>query len=107
MQRGVNLRYSPPRPCLPVAVSLGRIPGCSLPIGPVHLVAHRRDGVPHSRKGPPAVTPTTSRPDVTVVVIVHNDAARVETAVRSVLGQSLRSREVIVVDDHSTDGTQA
>jgi CDP-glycerol glycerophosphotransferase len=53
------------------------------------------------------VTPTTSRPDVTVVVIVYNDAARIETAVRSVLNQSLRSREVIVVDDHSTDGTQA
>ena len=45
------------------------------------------------------------RPDVTVVVIVYNDAARIETAVRSVLDQSLRSREVIVVDDHSTDNT--
>jgi CDP-glycerol glycerophosphotransferase len=51
------------------------------------------------------VTPTTSRPDVTVVVIVYNDAARIETAVQSVLHQSLRSREVIVVDDHSTDNT--
>ncbi|MDI6099762.1 bifunctional glycosyltransferase family 2 protein/CDP-glycerol:glycerophosphate glycerophosphotransferase [Actinoplanes sp. NEAU-A12] len=46
-------------------------------------------------------------PDVTVVVIVYNDAARIETAVRSVLQQSLRSHEVIVVDDHSTDGTPA
>ncbi|WP_433370669.1 bifunctional glycosyltransferase/CDP-glycerol:glycerophosphate glycerophosphotransferase [Actinoplanes sp. CA-142083] len=45
------------------------------------------------------------RPDVTVVVIVYNDAARIETAVRSVLDQSLRSREVIVVDDHSSDST--
>ncbi len=47
------------------------------------------------------------RPDVTVVVIVYNDAARIATAVRSVLDQSLRSREVIVVDDHSTDHTPA
>ena len=46
-------------------------------------------------------------PDVTVVVIVYNDAARIETAVRSVLNQSLRAHEVIVVDDHSTDGTPA
>src|SRR6478609_5118071 len=52
-----------------------------------------------------SVTSPRPRPDVTVVVIVYNDAARIETAVRSVLDQSLRSREVIVVDDHSTDET--
>jgi CDP-glycerol glycerophosphotransferase len=46
-------------------------------------------------------------PDVTVVVIVYNDAGRVATAVQSVLDQSLRSHEIIVVDDHSTDGTPA
>jgi CDP-glycerol glycerophosphotransferase len=51
------------------------------------------------------VTPTIPRPDVTVVVIVYNDAERIETAVQSVLDQSLRSREVIVVDDHSSDNT--
>jgi CDP-glycerol glycerophosphotransferase len=53
------------------------------------------------------VTMPHTRPDVTVVVIVYNDAARIEVAVRSVLDQSLRSREVIVVDDHSTDDTPA
>jgi CDP-glycerol glycerophosphotransferase len=41
------------------------------------------------------------------VVIVYNDADRIAAAVRSVLDQSLRSREVIVVDDHSTDSTPA
>ncbi|GIM91337.1 bifunctional glycosyltransferase/CDP-glycerol:glycerophosphate glycerophosphotransferase [Paractinoplanes toevensis] len=51
------------------------------------------------------MTSSHPRPDVTVVVIVYNDAARIETAVQSVLDQSLRSREVIVVDDHSTDDT--
>ncbi|QFY06184.1 glycosyltransferase [Nonomuraea phyllanthi] len=44
-------------------------------------------------------------PDCTVVVISYNDATRLPRAVRSVLGQSLRDLEVIVVDDASTDGT--
>ncbi len=53
------------------------------------------------------MTLPTHRPDVTVVLIVYNDEARVEVAARSVLEQSLRSCEVVVVDDHSTDGTPA
>ncbi|MET8681417.1 CDP-glycerol glycerophosphotransferase family protein [Streptomyces sp. NPDC004647] len=44
-------------------------------------------------------------PDVTVVVIVYNDADRLNRAVRSVLDQSLRNLEVIIADDCSTDGT--
>ncbi|WP_372407995.1 CDP-glycerol glycerophosphotransferase family protein [Streptomyces luteireticuli] len=44
-------------------------------------------------------------PDVGVVVIVHNDAERLPRAVRSVLDQSLRSLEVLIVDDGSTDAT--
>jgi CDP-glycerol glycerophosphotransferase len=44
-------------------------------------------------------------PAVSVVVIVYNDAARLGDAVRSVLGQSLRATECIIVDDHSTDAT--
>jgi CDP-glycerol glycerophosphotransferase len=51
------------------------------------------------------VTSPTSRPDVTVIVIVYNDAARIEVAVRSVLDQTLRNCEVVVVDDCSTDAT--
>ncbi len=45
-------------------------------------------------------------PDCSVVVITYNDAARLPRAVRSVLGQSLRNVEVIIVDDGSTDGTE-
>ncbi|HET6533820.1 MAG TPA: CDP-glycerol glycerophosphotransferase family protein [Actinoplanes sp.] len=51
------------------------------------------------------MTSPTSRPDVTVVVIVYNDEDRLERAVRSVLDQTLRSCEVVVVDDCSTDRT--
>lgn len=42
-------------------------------------------------------------PEVSVVVIVYNDAERLPTAVRSVLDQTLRGIEIVIVDDHSTD----
>ncbi|MEU6738791.1 glycosyltransferase family 2 protein, partial [Streptosporangium sandarakinum] len=45
-------------------------------------------------------------PDCSVVVITCDDAARLPRAVGSVLGQSLRNIEVIVVDDASTDDTE-
>jgi CDP-glycerol glycerophosphotransferase len=44
-------------------------------------------------------------PDISVVVIVYNDAARLPTAVQSVLDQTLRNVEVIIADDCSTDGS--
>lgn len=44
-------------------------------------------------------------PDISVVVIVYNDAARLPAAIDSVLGQSLRNIEAVVVDDCSTDGS--
>jgi glycosyltransferase involved in cell wall biosynthesis len=42
---------------------------------------------------------------VTVVVIGYDDAAHVTTAVRSALAQGPGVREVIAVDDCSTDGS--
>ena len=44
-------------------------------------------------------------PDVSVVVICFNDRANLPRAVRSVLDQTLRNLEVLVVDDASTDGS--
>ncbi|WP_151773338.1 bifunctional glycosyltransferase/CDP-glycerol:glycerophosphate glycerophosphotransferase [Streptomyces abyssomicinicus] len=44
-------------------------------------------------------------PDISVVVIVYNDERRLPAAVRSVLGQTLRNVEVVIADDHSTDGS--
>jgi CDP-glycerol glycerophosphotransferase len=45
--------------------------------------------------------------DVSVIVIVYNDADRLPAAVRSALGQSHRDVEVVIVDDASTDRTAA
>ncbi|UQX01139.1 bifunctional glycosyltransferase family 2 protein/CDP-glycerol:glycerophosphate glycerophosphotransferase [Streptomyces sp. RerS4] len=46
-------------------------------------------------------------PDVSVVVIVYNDAERLPTAVQSVLDQTLRGVEVVIVDDCSKDRSYA
>ncbi|MGR4850282.1 glycosyltransferase family 2 protein [Streptomyces sp. LARHCF252] len=46
-----------------------------------------------------------STPDVTVAVIVYNDAERLTRAVDSVRRQTHANVEIIISDDHSTDGT--
>jgi glycosyltransferase involved in cell wall biosynthesis len=48
-----------------------------------------------------------SAPDVSVIVPVYNTENHLDACLRSVLGQSLRSIEVICVDDGSTDGSSA
>ncbi|MFJ8507960.1 glycosyltransferase family 2 protein [Streptomyces avermitilis] len=50
-------------------------------------------------------TPTTPTPDVTVTVIVYNDAERLPRAVASLLRQTHPAIEIIISDDHSTDAT--
>ncbi|MGW1891512.1 glycosyltransferase family 2 protein [Streptomyces sp. NPDC002004] len=49
---------------------------------------------------------TTTLPDVTLTVIVHNDAERLPRAVASLRRQTLRNVEIIISDDHSTDATE-
>jgi hypothetical protein len=49
--------------------------------------------------------PVLDGPLVSVVMTAHNAAAYVETAVRSILDQSYRNLELVVVDDASTDAT--
>src|SRR2546426_8898473 len=46
-------------------------------------------------------------PRVSVVVTTYNQRAYVAAAIESALGQTFADREVVVVDDGSTDGTDA
>ena len=50
-------------------------------------------------------TVTTEQPDVTIVLISYNDAARLPHALASCREQTLSSIEILVVDDASTDDT--
>ncbi len=54
-----------------------------------------------------APVPVGGVPDVSVVVISYNDAERLPRALRSVQAQTLRNLEIIVVDDASSDDTEA
>ncbi|MFF1375709.1 glycosyltransferase [Streptomyces sp. NPDC058308] len=54
---------------------------------------------------PPAQNQASRADQVSVVVIGYNDAAHVADAVRSALSQGPAVREVIAVDDCSTDGS--
>lgn len=51
--------------------------------------------------------PPAASPAVSVLVAVHNGLPYVESALRSVMGQTLRDIEIVVVDDASTDATPA
>lgn len=50
---------------------------------------------------------TTGRPELSVVVPVHDVAGWIGECLRSILGQEGVDLEIVVVDDHSTDGTAA
>lgn len=51
--------------------------------------------------------PSQQIPHVSIIVIGYNDAAHMAHAVRSALAQGASVREVVAVDDCSTDGTHA
>lgn len=48
-----------------------------------------------------------TEPLVSVILIGYQDEARIGRALASIQGQTLRSLEIIVVDDASTDGTES
>lgn len=49
----------------------------------------------------------TARPSVTVAIPTYNGEAWLDTAIESVLAQSLGDFELLILDNASTDGTQA
>src|SRR5271166_6214785 len=51
------------------------------------------------------MTNSTSTPDISVIVPARNEEACLADCLRTLVGQEGPSYEIIVVDDHSTDGT--
>jgi glycosyltransferase involved in cell wall biosynthesis len=51
--------------------------------------------------------PPDGAPRVSVIVICYNNIPYIDTAIRSVIAQTERDIEIIVVDDGSTDGSRA
>ncbi len=49
--------------------------------------------------------PAPPLPDVTVLIPVHNGLPYLEEALRSIMTQTLRNIEILVIDDASTDGS--
>jgi glycosyltransferase involved in cell wall biosynthesis len=45
------------------------------------------------------------RPEISIIMPTFNRALHIETALQSILGQSFRSWELIIIDDGSTDNT--
>src|SRR5690625_3525723 len=77
----------------------------SMQSGRSHRPMHRADLQPGDAGR--ARTYHTDAPTVTVVIPTYNRAHVVHRAIDSVLGQTFADFELIVVDDGSTDGTEA
>lgn len=54
---------------------------------------------------PPEIEPTVDCADISVIIPAYQAAATIERALASVRGQSLKPREILVVDDGSSDAT--
>jgi len=87
------VREPPPRPLRP-------------PWGAVRALAESQAGVLRSVRSPTLPEPSSGT-RVSVVMPAYNHAAYVPAALDSVLAQTHRNLEIIVVDDGSTDATAA
>ena len=66
-----------------------------------------RPGADVRRRRPPPACAGGATPRVSVLIAAYNAGQFIESALRSVLGQTLRDLEAIVADDGSTDDTVA
>ncbi|MDA1081167.1 MAG: glycosyltransferase [Gemmatimonadetes bacterium] len=73
--------------------------------GSVELSAYEPFGATDSASPPSSASQPSSSPLVSIIVPARNEARNIEACLRSILSTTLRSIEVIVVDDHSSDGT--
>lgn len=69
--------------------------------------AARAAKVAHGWVAVPAVDDLPDAPSLSIIVPARNEARSIERCVRSLLAQTLRDVELIVVDDRSDDGTDA
>jgi chlorobactene glucosyltransferase len=101
----------------PLVVALAALPWVALPVvvlwqlrGSKSLDAYAAEPPPASPSAPsapsaPNVSSAPGAPLVSVVIPARDEARNIEPCVRSILAQSWRILEVIVVDDRSADGT--
>jgi chlorobactene glucosyltransferase len=61
----------------------------------------------HRRPHLDSYAPRTRGPLISIIIPARDEAANIETCLRSVLGTTYESIEIIVVDDRSSDGTAA
>jgi glycosyltransferase involved in cell wall biosynthesis len=76
-----------------------------LPGEPFDQLVGGRDYPVSSTKDPADVPPVFDGPLVSVIMTAYNVEGYIETAARSILQQSYRNLELIIVDDCSTDST--
>ena len=50
-------------------------------------------------------TSSTTQPKITILIPAHNESASIVNTIRSVIENSYHNKEIIVVDDNSTDNT--
>jgi cellulose synthase/poly-beta-1,6-N-acetylglucosamine synthase-like glycosyltransferase len=72
---------------------------------PLRSRRSRREDSPMQPLGESPLVPSATAADVTVIVPAYNEAASIGDTIRSIQRQTARPREVIVVDDCSSDDT--